>query len=114
MKLTTTIRYTLARLLVKASALPVAPSWLKTTFFEPAFRALVREGYKRNAAFFACVSALAFAFPEPPLLVYSDESDDAHPIPNHPIRKLLAQPNPRMDEQRFKIVCMTYIAIGGA
>ncbi len=74
MKLTTTIRYALARLLLKAAALPVAPSWLKTTFFVPAFRALVKEGYKRNAAFFACVSALAFAFPEPPLYVYADET----------------------------------------
>lgn len=113
MKLTTKIRYTLARLLLKASGLGVIPPWITQTFFEPTFRALVREGYKRNAAFFACVSALAFAFPEPPLLVYADETDDADPLPNHPIRKLLQKPNPRMDERRFKVVVMTYIAIGG-
>lgn len=113
MRLGTQIRYALARLLLKAAALPVAPAWLKTTFFEPTFRALVREGYKKNAAFFACVSALVFAFPEPPLLIYADETDDADPVPNHPIRKLLKRPNPRMGEKRFNVVVMTYIAIGG-
>src|SRR5574341_1432187 len=56
--------------------------------------------------------AASFASSEPPLLVYADETDDANPIPNHPIRKLLAHPNPRMGEKRFAVVCMTYIAIG--
>ncbi len=113
MRLTTAIRFALARLLLKAAALPVAPAWLKTTFFEPTFRALTREAYKKNAAVFACISALAFAYPEPPLLVYQNEDDDADAIPGHPIRQLLKQPNPRMGEKRFNVVVMTYIALGG-
>src|SRR6266496_3244395 len=113
MRLGTTIRYALARLLLKASALPVAPAWLKVSFLNPSFRSLVSEGYAKNAVVFACISALAFDFPEPPLLVYPDESDDAEAIAKHPLRLLLKQPNPIMGEAEMMAYTIAYMALGG-
>lgn len=112
-RLSTAVRYKLARMLVKGAGFPIVPAWVVATFFDPSFRALTKEGYQKNAAFFACVSALAFAFPEPPLMVYEDESEGAKPVPNHPIRKLLRKPNPRMSERKLAVRTISYLAIGG-
>ena len=59
----TRLRYGLARLLLKASTdLSIVPAWVTTSVLTPSFRSLTRDGYQRSSAFFACVSALAFAF----------------------------------------------------
>ncbi|MCC6192272.1 MAG: phage portal protein [Anaerolineales bacterium] len=103
-------RLWLAQGLVKAAALPVVAPWVNASFIEPVHRVLVREGYFKNGAVFACISALAFAYPEPPLMVLDE---DENPQPKHPLRQLLRRPNPLMGEAELKVYTMVYKAIGG-
>lgn len=107
------LRFGLARLLVKAGSLAIVPAWVTESFIIPSFRALVREAYKKNAAVFACLEVLAFAFPEAQLRIYDGDSEDAQPLPNHPLRKLLNRPNPRMGEAELLLITIVYAAIGG-
>jgi len=96
--------------LVKASGLAVAPPWVTTSFQEPSFRSLVTEGYQQNGAVFGCISALAFGFPEPPVVV-ANLKDEA--VPEHPLRQLLNNPNPLMGEPELMYYTIIYTAIGG-
>ena len=104
------LRLWLARGLIKAAGLPIVPPWVTTSFLKPTFQTLVREGYEVNAAVIACISALAFAYPEPPLLVLNQDDE---PLPDHPLRKLLARPNKLMGEPELWAYTMVYMAIGG-
>lgn len=71
------------------------------------------EGYQKNSAVFACVSALAFSFPEAPLLAGSEKDGKFTPNYDDPLMDLLKQPNPDMGEAEFMQYCVTYAAIGG-
>ncbi len=93
--------------------------WLGPLGWSPAFgetdqnvRTMIEEGYKKNSAVFACISTLAFAFPEPPLAVFS-RSRPGEVISGHPIRLLLNQPNPLMGEAELLQYVITYMALGG-
>lgn len=103
----------MARRTVKASTFTIIPSWVRESFLTPSFRTLTDEGYKRNAAFFNCVSTLAMSFPEPPLTVYDGDGDEAERLPTHPLRFLLRRPNPLMGEDELAIYTIVYLAIGG-
>lgn len=106
-------RLSLARTLYKAESISLIPEWVRYSVFHPSWQALLSEGYKANSAIFACVSALAFGFQEPPLTVWSGEGRDLEPVRRHPIRKLMRRPNPDMGEAEFHQVCIVYCAIGG-
>ncbi len=107
------LRLSIARALVKGMALPTLSPWVKHSFLEPTFDALITEAYQRNHVVGACIGALARTFPEPALLVYADESPGAEPIPNHPLRRLIRRPNPIMGEDQFAQYLIAYMAIGG-
>lgn len=98
-----------ARTIVKAAGLPIVSPWLYDSFLTPTFARLTRDGYQKNSALFACVSALSFAFPEPPLLV----SLDGEAQPQHRLRQLLVRPNPLMGEAELMIHTIEYMALGG-
>lgn len=97
----------------KAATAPFAPAWGWLPALWPAisFERLSSEGYKANAAVFACVSALAMAYPEPPLHII--EADTRSPLPDHPLLPLLRRPNPVMSEGELKQILTIYKAIGG-
>ena len=107
------LRVFAARLFYKANGISFVPPWVKASFFTPTWQALVREGYKGNSAVMACASALAFAFPEPPLMVYREGEEGLEPQLTHPLRKLFRRPNKSMDEATFKAFCIIYASIGG-
>lgn len=113
MSLSTQVRLQLARWARKASGFSIVPDWVTASVLSPTFRSLTREGYQRNSAFFACVSALAFAFPEPPLRVYEDDDPEAPVLPRHPLRTLLIRPNTRMGEATLMTTTIAYLGIGG-
>lgn len=75
-------------------------------------RSMIEEGYKKNSAVFACISTLAFAFPEPALRVFRRDKDD-EVIDGHPIRRLLERPNADMGEAELLSCVVTYMALGG-
>lgn len=106
-------RLWVARGMIKASNVSFMPEWLRYSVFHPTFQALLSEGYKANSAIFACVTALAFGFSEPSLMVWAGEGKDLEPIRNHPVRRLMRRPNPDMGEAEFHATCVTYCSIGG-
>ena len=113
MSITTSIRYGLARWLAKAAAVPTLPQWARSSFLIPTFDNLTRYGYEQNATVMLCISALTFAFAEPPLLVWSDEGEVGQKLPKHPLRRLLRNPNPLMGEDELMRYTIAYMAIGG-
>lgn len=113
MNLLTRLRFSLARGLAKAAGLTWMPQYIRASFLQPTFEALVREGYEKNAVVASCITALAFTFPEPPLLVYASEDADAPPVPKHPLRLLLRRPNALMGEDELWAYTIAYMAIGG-
>jgi len=102
-------RLFVARQLLKSAAWPIFPKWLRYSFMDISFNTLVREGYKKNSAVFACVQALAFGFSEPGLALYRDGKQDK----KHPLGRLLATPNPDMGLKTLLQFTITYAAIGG-
>ena len=56
------IRWGFARLLMKATGLSFVPQWVRTAWSDISFRLLVSEGYKTNAAVWACVRVWARGF----------------------------------------------------
>jgi len=113
MRLMTRARYALARWAAKGMNWSYTPTWGARTVLNGAFQSLVAQGYQRNAAYFSCVSAHAFTFPEPPLHVYADEQEQSPALAAHPLRRLLARPNADMDEVAFASLVITWAAIGG-
>ena len=111
--LSTRLRYAAARWLSKGAMQGAMPAWVQHNFMLPTFQNLTREGYQKNAAFFACVSTHSFAFPEPPLYVYDDDTDDATRLTKHPLATLLGNPNPLMGEDRLQLYAILYMAVGG-
>jgi HK97 family phage portal protein len=103
----------MARGAAKAAAPPIFPEWMRYSFSTPTFSALAREGYKGNGAVFGCISALAFAFPEPPLLVWQESAGGQTPLKAHALSKLLKRPNPQMGGAELLQYTIVYMAVGG-
>jgi HK97 family phage portal protein len=84
--------------------------WNPATWFDVDWASISEEGYRKNSAFFACLSVWAFSFPEPPLRWYG--KDDAE-VPKHPTRLLLDRPNEDMGEAELMLHTIIYAGIGG-
>jgi len=105
------LRVWAARQLLKGAEAAWVPQWVNANFVTPTFRHLTAEGFRANSAVFACVSTLAFAFPEPRLGVR--RATDGKPILDHPLLKLLWHPNPSMGQAELLQHTIIYMAIGG-
>lgn len=112
-RLLTRLRYGLARWFSKAQSFSIVPTWFAQSVLVPTFRSLVRDAYQKSSAFFACVSVLAFSFPEPPLYVYDDDGSEGQALPNHDLRRLLKRPMPTMGEAELMATTIVYLAVGG-
>lgn len=95
-------------------ALSFIPAWVRTAWMDISFRNLVQGGYKSSSAVFACVRALTFSFPEPPMIVYEQTVNGEQPVAsNHPLQQLIRKPNDDMGEAELMQFVITYAAIGG-
>lgn len=90
-----------------------APKWRRWSFPTISFEKLVNEGYKINSAVSACVTTLAFSFPEPPLLAGHDEDGRFVADYKHKMMDLIRTPNPDMGEVELMQFAVTYASIGG-
>ena len=106
----TRLRYGLARMFLKAGGLAIVPRWIDTTVLDPTWRALSRDGYRRNAAVYACVSTLAFDLVEPVLRCYNAQGEE---MGASPLARLLSRPNPMHSQREFWTLCAVYAAVGG-
>jgi HK97 family phage portal protein len=52
-----------------------------------------------NSAVFACLSAIATAYPEAPAKVYKNPGPDQEDLPDHPLKQLLDRPNPYISRE---------------
>lgn len=90
------------------------PTFLKAAWTDIAFRVLAKEGYKANAAVYACVQAWAQAFSEPEMHVRRrDRGGASEWLWEHPARALIERPNAAMSEDEFWAFVITYLALGG-
>jgi HK97 family phage portal protein len=99
---------------VKEAAFPAVAYTTLTSFtasfFDTTADNYIRYGYKQNPTVFACVSALATGFSEPPLCVYDREGNK---LEKHPLLDLLRRPNPIMGQDEFWQYVMVYMALTG-
>ncbi len=95
--------------------LRLVPPWRRYSFAPFSdISEVVEDAYKKNATTFACMWILQSMFPEPELWAW--ERGDRYsfkPIQGHPIRKLMARPNPDMSEVEFLQFAITYAPLGG-
>ena len=102
------------RLFVKAASTIVrfAPRWVRYTFL-PVSVTRMLDGYRKNSAVAACVTTLAFSFPEPPLLAGRLVDGRFVPDYRHKINGLLRRPNRDMGHFELMQIAVTYASIGG-
>ncbi|MFF2493244.1 phage portal protein [Agromyces sp. NPDC058064] len=60
------------------------------------FLSHVEHGYARNELVYACITERATSIPDAPLRVYDALGRKSEPLEDHPVRRLLANPNPLM------------------
>lgn len=104
----------LQRIFVKAASrvMQFIPNWVRSNFLPVSLSRLL-DGYHKNSAVAACTTALAFSFPEPPLLYGTMVDGRFVPDYLHPINKLLKNPNPDMGQVELMQFSVTYAAVGG-
>ncbi len=79
------------------------------------FAEKVENAYRRNATVFACLQILQWTFPEPELWAWKVAENMPRPVraKGHPLRALMARPNPDMGEAELYQTVVTYAALGG-
>lgn len=90
-----------------------APRWKRWEFAKISFNKLVDEGYRINSAVSACVTTLAFSFPEPPLLAGTEVDGRFVADYRHELMELIRRPNPDMGEVELMQFAVTYASTGG-
>lgn len=82
------------------------PLWPKDDF-----RDLAEGGYRKNELVFACINEIATSAPEAPLRVYQTEDDEV--LGQHPVRELIARPNPFMSEFELWELTIIHLYLDG-
>lgn len=89
------------------------PEWSRYAFLPVSLQRMM-DGYKKNSAVSSCVTALAFSFPEAPLLGGTEEDGRFVANYSHPIMGLIRRPNPDMSEEELMRFAITYASVGGS
>jgi HK97 family phage portal protein len=100
---------------VLSDGMYVTASYQTASFMSTDYDTLITEGFLKNSAVSACVSALAFAFPEPPLQVRT-VGPKGKPIDvptTHPLQQLIRRPNPQCGEAELMQIVANYLGNGG-
>lgn len=91
----------------------VTASYQTASFMSTDYETLIAEGFLKNSAVSACVSALAFAFPEAPLMVKTVGAKPKDVPVTHPLQALIRRPNPQCGEAELMQIVANYLANGG-
>lgn len=75
--------------------------------------AAINEGYKASAWVYACVKRRADSVASVPLVVEVKNGKEWEPAPNHPLQRLLDEPNPEMDMAELMRLTMCHLDLGG-
>jgi HK97 family phage portal protein len=89
-----------------------APQWRAGDTFD--YAASVQYG-RSNSIVWACLNAMANAFPEAPPIAYRADSDDGEkPEPQHPAALLIRRPNPHMSWPLMASYLMVSLHLDGS
>lgn len=78
------------------------------------FQSHIRNGYDKNELVYACVTERVNAVAEAPIRAYASSSARrGQPIETHPIRRLLANPNPLQSETELFSMIELHLALAG-
>lgn len=96
----------------KAVAMMI-PTWQdgQPVYSETSFEGLARHGWRKNELIFACINKTAASSSFVRLQV--TRGRDGEVIDNHPLRRLIATPNPFMDEFDFWHAVVVYQKLAG-
>jgi HK97 family phage portal protein len=72
-----------------------------------------RKAFASQVAVYACVLARARAVSSAPVRVYQERAGDRTELPDHPLRLLMANPNPTMSEAEFLVMTQTLMDATG-
>jgi HK97 family phage portal protein len=97
----------------KAAEIRFQTDFMKAPIFELTFPNIVREGYRKNSAVYACLRVHATAFPEPPLVVKRKTGKGMDVVEEHPLTRLMQRPNPFMGQAEFWAMVVTWMGVGG-
>jgi HK97 family phage portal protein len=81
---------------------------------DSSFEVFARAGMGRNELVGACITEKASSLPQSTLRVYPDQLGQGEPLEDHPLRRLLANPNPVTTEFEFHELQMVYKDLAGA
>lgn len=92
--------------------------WLANKLWniEAKFYSLASQGYGQNEVLYSCIRLLCQSVPEPPLIAYemSENGATKTPVPfQHPLSKLIRNPNELMTEYEFWELTTIHMAIVG-
>lgn len=73
----------------------------------------VEQGYDKSELVFSCIKEKATSLPEGTLRVYDSLGRRGEPLQDHPLRRLLANPNPLMSEFELFEVVATHLDLAG-
>lgn len=76
------------------------------------FHNWTKHGFKRNEIVYACVTEKATSAPESPLRVYSGDGK-GEPFDDHPLRRLISEPNPDYSEFDFWETTILHLDLSG-
>lgn len=79
---------------------------------EPSFGTFASFGFSKNELVYACITEKASSLPEAPLCVFPGDGSGA-PRENHPLRVLLANPNPLMSEFELFELLVIHLDLAG-
>lgn len=89
------------------------PTWSGSAALYPKadFANAIQAGYRRNELIYACVKRKADSAAQTALRVRSKRTGEE--LPDHPLRQLIARPNPEMSEFDFHVATQVYLdAVG--
>jgi HK97 family phage portal protein len=88
---------------------PDDPEWPASSF-----QSHIRNGYEKNELVYACITERVNAVAEAPIRAYASSSARrGQPIETHPMRKLLATPNPLMSETELFSMIELHLSLAG-
>jgi HK97 family phage portal protein len=92
----------------------VTPAWgygRRPDYFERNFENYVKEGYRRNALVYACITKTANTAASVSLQMHDKGTDQV--LKDHPVRQILTAPNPLMDEFDFWTTTIVHMKLAG-
>ena len=107
------IRSAITRLMFGKFAFDVLPTWQvgRPAYTNTSFANNITSGYRKNELIYACISIKSNSAAVPVLRVH--RKSDGEKLPDHPLRALIANPNPMMTEFDFHAANLSYLDLAG-